>query len=188
MVLRRAIVASTAIRCLVCGMRGLLSLPPSLSQRLAAVRIPGESLTHPLDWKTDAMNIGDVAAIVPAMSDPWRLIHGACIWRIYTAHVDNVAANLAKCWRTKVFCAAFIDGYRRLTDIAARRIFPMQAGRTVTSLAVGRCGSTGGTHAADRPNRVTILTGMIIAALYVILLVGFSRRILHAPRRGRADR
>ena len=30
---------------------------------------------------------------------------------------------------------------------------------------------------------VTILTGMIIAALYVILLVGFSPGILHAARR-----
>ena len=36
----------------------------------------------------------------------------------------------------KIFAAAFIDGYDRLTDTAARQNFPVQIGESVANVAV----------------------------------------------------
>src|SRR5579864_2052867 len=74
----------------------------------------------------------------------------------------------------KFFVAAFIDGDRCLTDLAANKNFPMQAWNGVANLRLtARVGGEGSMPRADRST--AILTGMIIAALYVIMLVGFAQ-------------
>jgi hypothetical protein len=74
----------------------------------------------------------------------------------------------------KFFVAAFIDGDRCLTDLAAKKNFRCKRGAAwLTSRSTARVGGEGSMPRADRS--ITILTGMIIAALYVILLVGFTQ-------------
>ena len=54
---------------------------------------------------------------------------------------DAVATDLREpLAATNVFAAAFIDGYHRLTDIAARPKFPVQAWESVTNVASARRG------------------------------------------------
>jgi hypothetical protein len=74
----------------------------------------------------------------------------------------------------KIFFAAFIDGYHRLTDIAAGRNFSMQLREIVANFSIGTARLKEGAMPRT-DNSIRLLTGMIIAALYVILLVGFSR-------------
>ena len=74
-----------------------------------------------------------------------------------------------------VSSAAFIDGHRRLTDIARRRTFPVQPGTCVSSFAFYGVDLRGEGIMPRTDKSVTFLTGMIIAALYVILLVSFKQ-------------
>jgi hypothetical protein len=70
--------------------------------------------------------------------------------------------------------ATFADDYRRLTDPAAGKNFPLQGNTAAVTLPfVAAHRGRGRMPRTDRS--VTFLTGMIIAALYVILLLGFSR-------------
>jgi hypothetical protein len=48
----------------------------------------------------------------------------------------------------KVFAAVCIEGYFRLTDIAARSKFSMQVAERATNVAIARHGLRGGMHAA----------------------------------------
>ena len=81
---------------------------------------------------------------------------------------------LVKQWRKPtIFNTAFVDDYACLTDIAAGENFPMRTAPRVTNLLPDATWEGRTMPQVDRSTN--ILTGMIIAALYVILLVGFVR-------------
>jgi hypothetical protein len=87
----------------------------------------------------------------------------------------------------KFFVATLVDGDARLTHIASRENFAVEPGTRAATLPFiphsqkdarpGRRGarSQGEAGMPRTDKSVAILTGMIVAALYVILLVGFSR-------------
>jgi hypothetical protein len=74
----------------------------------------------------------------------------------------------------KFFSAAFIDGYARLTALPTRQNFSMRVAAGAATLHHSLCQrGEGPMQRTDRS--VAILTGMIVAALYVIMLVGVSK-------------
>jgi hypothetical protein len=73
-----------------------------------------------------------------------------------------------------IFPAACVDGDRRLTDLAAHENFSMHAAARLPRFRP-RASGDGEVVMLRADRSVAIMTGMIIAALYVILLVGFSR-------------
>lgn len=71
--------------------------------------------------------------------------------------------------------AVFIDGDYGLTDIGARQKNPMPAGTGVANLRSLRRNEEEEGLMSRSERSIAVPTGMIIGALYVVMLVGFSR-------------